>query len=358
MRIASAQVRPVRLRFARPLRTAQGEFSDRDLVLLELRDADAVPGFGEAAPWPGFGTSNIAETVEALERVARRLAGAVVEADDDCAVATGTGPVAPVVRAALEGALLDLEARRGQRPLREVLAAATATGPSLDRVAVSALLLEDGPDALRAEAAHRRAEGYRAAKLKLGAASLATDLARVRAVREVLGPDISLRGDANGAWTATQALTALEALAEAGLDYVEQPVAADDFAGLADVRARTPVRIAADESMATDEGARRVIDEALAQVVVLKPGVLGGPRRALGFARQARRAGMDVVFTHAFESAVGARHALHCAAAWGDARQAHGLVTAGIFAQDLADPVACEAGYARPGPEPGIGILP
>jgi L-Ala-D/L-Glu epimerase len=97
-----------------------------------------------------------------------------------------------------------------------------------------------------------------------------------------------------------------------------------------------------------------VLAAGAADLVVLKPAALGGPMRALELAADAQRAGCRVVFTHAFESAVGARHALHCAAAWGDAAAVHGVATQGLFSDDLAEAPACNAGtVALPG---GAGI--
>jgi len=70
------------------------------------------------------------------------------------------------------------------------------------------------------------------------------------------------------------------------------------------------------------------------------------------------RHGVEVVFSHTFESAIGARHVLHCAAAWGDPSAIHGLGTAGLFAADVAAPVACRAGLAEVSGVPGLGITP
>ena len=137
---------------------------------------------------------------------------------------------------------------------------------------------------------------------------------------------------------------------------LEQPLAADDVDGLVQLRGRTPVRIAADESVATEQGARRLLAAGAADVLVLKPAALGGPAAALEIAAQARNAGVGVTFTHTFESAVGARHALHCAAAWGDPGAAHGLVTEGLFVTDVAAPVAGSAGFATVDDTPGIGV--
>lgn len=359
MNLRSARASAVTLRFARPLRTAQGVFAERRSVILELRDEDGVAGYAEAAPWPGFGTETAGESLDVLQRACELLRGADLEpAQWTTAFATHFAAT-PAARGALDGALWDLAARRSQRPLGVHLAerCGVTGSASLQQVSVSALLLESEPDALRLEAMRVRDSGHRAAKLKLGAAVLADDVARVRAAREGLGPQVALRGDANGAWTEREALEALDALAPFDLAYVEQPLAADAFEALARLRRASPVRIAADESVAAEPAAARVIDTGAVDVVVLKPGLLGGPARALGIAARARRAGCEVVFTHAFESAVGARHALHCAAAWGDAAAVHGLVTAGLFMNDVGVAVNCSNGTVQVSGAPGIGIL-
>ena len=358
MRIAAVRVTPIRLQFARPVRTAQGEFTARDSVLLELRDTDGVAGYGEAAPWPGFGTETAQDAASRLQELTALLRDADLEPGLCNHVLGGSLDGAPATRAALDGALWDLAARRAGRPLCNELARSCglAADSVLQRVRVHALLVAREPEAVQYEAAQARAAGFGAAKLKLGALRLADDVARVRAAREGGGPDLALRCDANGAWTLAEARTALQALAEFGLEYVEQPVQADALHALAELRRLKLVHVAADESVATTQGARHLVEAAAADVVVLKPATLGGPARALEMAVQARRAGIGVVFSHAFESAVGARHALHCAAAWGDATAVHGLCTDRLFADDVAEPVLCSEGFATVGAAPGLGI--
>ena len=366
MRLAAARARVARLEFARPVFTSRGEFTSRASVILVLEDLDGCRGYGEAAPWPGFGTESEAEALAALEDVAGLLAGADVEPGEWPASVASRFRDAPAARAAFQGALWDLAARRAGRPLAAHLAqscvrpldrrSGIADRAALDEVPVSALLVERSPDALRREAAGVRAAGYRAAKLKLGSGSLDEDCARARAALDGLGEGIRLRGDANGAWTESDARQALRALAEFDFEYVEQPVAPGDDAALVRLRALGLVRIAADESVATERDAQRLAESGAVDVLVLKPAMLGGPARALEVAHRARESGCDVVFTHAFESAVGARHALHCAAAWGDPGACHGLCTAGLFANDIAESVACRNGVAVVSSSPGLGI--
>jgi len=350
------------------MRTARGEFTDRESVLLELRDADGVSGFGEAAPWPGFGTETAEQALAVLKDAESFLCGEPLEPGEWPRGLEVRLRGMPAARAAVEGALWDLAARRAGRPLAEQLAAGvgalhrlgggTAQCAVLQDVPTSALLVARDPDALREEAARASEAGHRAAKIKLGAATLAEDVTRARAAREGLGAAVRLRGDANGAWNLSAARVALAALADFDFDYVEQPLAADDFEGMAELHRGAPTRLAADESVATEVGALRLLAAAAVDVVVLKPATLGGPARALEIAAAARQAGVEVVFSHTFESAVGARHALHCAAAWGDPSAVHGLCTAGLFVSDVAVPVECRGGRAELSDAPGLGITP
>jgi len=356
--IAAVRVIPVRLRFARPVRTAQGDFTGRASVLLELRDAAGVAGYGEAAPWPGFGTEAVDAAEASLRALEQLLPGASLQSGEWPTQLVSLLDGRPAARAALQGALLDLEARSAGRPLSAHLAARAGStcGVPLSRVPVSALLTAHDPDALFPEAVLARESGYRAVKIKLGGGAVKSDAARLRAARDGIGPSIRLRGDANGAWSVRDALAALEAFAAFDLDYVEQPVAAHDIDGLAELRRHAAVKVAADESVASEHGMQRLLAAGAADVVVLKSASLGGPGRALELASLARQAGMRVVFTHAFESAIGALHALHCAAAWGDAEGIHGLVTAGLFEADVGEVPGCHDGHVAVPDCPGLGV--
>ncbi len=358
MNVAAVRVIPVRLRFAQPLRTARGEFTERASVLLELRDAAGAVGYGEAAPWPGFGTESVEEVEASLRAAEHLLLGASLQPGKWPTALANLLAGRPAARAAVQGALLDLDARRAGRTLSAHLAASAGStcGEPLSRVPVNALLTARDAGALFREAVFAREAGYRAVKIKLGSDAVTSDVARLRAVREGIGPSIRLRGDANGAWSVRDALAALEAFAPFDLEYVEQPVAAPDIDGMAELRRQAAVPVAADESVASESGMLRLLAAGAADVVVLKPASLGGAGRALELASLARRAGMRVVFTHAFESAVGALHALHCAAAWGDAEGVHGSATAGLFEADVAAPPGCHDGYVAVPVGPGLGV--
>lgn len=205
--------------------------------------------------------------------------------------------------------------------------------------------------------AHRlvAASGCRTAKVKVAEAGqdLAADVERVAAVREALGADGHLRVDANGGWDVASASLALSRLARFDLEYVEQPCATLDE--LRDLRDRTGVPIAVDESIRTAEDPARVAAVGAADVLVLKVQPLGGVVRALEVADEL---GLPVVVSSALESSIGLAAGLAFAAALPSLPYACGLGTASLLASDVVtDPLVPVDGalrVRRPDPDPAL----
>ena len=97
---------------------------------------------------------------------------------------------------------------------------------------------------------------FGALKVKVG---VDDDLRRLEAVRKAAGDRTEFRVDANGAWTASEAILALERLKAFDISAVEQPVAAPDLEGMHRVRQETGVTVIADESLVTPDDAANLI---------------------------------------------------------------------------------------------------
>ncbi|UPO78867.1 o-succinylbenzoate synthase [Arthrobacter sp. Helios] len=174
--------------------------------------------------------------------------------------------------------------------------------------------------------------------------SVAEDLARVAEVRRLL-PDAGIRVDANGGWDVPTAVGALESLAEAGLEYAEQPV--PEIAGLREVRLELqrrgiPVLIAADESVRKETDPLRVSREDAADLIVVKVAPLGGVRRALEIVAAA---GLPAVVSSALDTSVGIRAGVALAASLPRLPYACGLGTLSLMAGDVTeDPLLPDGG--------------
>jgi o-succinylbenzoate synthase len=145
-------------------------------------------------------------------------------------------------------------------------------------------------------------------KVKVGGpgSTRATDVARVRAVRDALGATGRIRIDANGSWTLDEAEHAIREMESLDLDYVEQPVeSVSDMAVLRQRMSELGIGIAADESIRRSSDITTVLEAEACDVVVLKVQPLGGIAKSLAIAGKAREAGCDVVVSSALETSVG-----------------------------------------------------
>jgi o-succinylbenzoate synthase len=354
VKIARARLIPFSLPLRKPLRTARGVSFERCGVLVELEMPDGRLGYGEATPVESLGRGDLGACLS----VAIRLSEALIAdgrrgAESVCAQFSRRADDVPAARFGVETALLDLDAQlRGVRAA-DVLA---ESFPVREAVPVNALLSGVLPDVLAEEASRAVAEGFETLKLKVASDPPDVDRARVAAVRAAAGPEIAVRIDANGGWTPEAAIHALQLLDACELELVEQPVAPSDIAGLARVRSAVLVPVAADESLAVRADAQRVIDGGAADLLVLKPAVIGGLRPSLSLARRGRARGLRAFATTALDGVIARAAALALAAALPEPMPACGLATGAWLADDFGRGPAPVEGWLELSPAPGLGV--
>lgn len=317
--VVGASAIRVSIPFRRPFMTASGTWQHRDAWIVRLHAADGRVGSGEACLDPGA-TPAALEALAAAVRAFVRDGVEPADPDDQVSLA---------LAAAVDGARLDLElvSLAGTGGIAGALAGARS-------VAVNATVAtEDAAESVTAAREAVRA-GYGTIKLKGGRERSTDDLvARVRAVRDVVGPTVALRLDVNGAWDLATARARLTGLAPLALEYVEQPVPARDVAALASLRAEGRVAIAVDESVVSAPAARDVLRAGAVDVLVVKPDRVGGPRLALAIAQDAAAAGVGVTISTLLDTGVGLAAAVRVAASLSGGT--HGLATADVLAHDL-----------------------
>jgi o-succinylbenzoate synthase len=327
-------------RLRAPFSSAWGSIVDRPLVLVEVEDTDGHVGRGEAAPLPGYHGVDVEDVREALEACRDTLAAAAPGGATAAALAEWRGiAVLPAV-AAVDMALWDLESRRTGRPVWRRLGARAA-----EPVKVNYTIAAADRAGAAAEAATARAAGFACVKVKVG---IGDDAGRLAAVRAVLGRDVAIRLDANGAWSVDQAVAALRALAPVGVELCEEPVR-----GLEQARAVSEA--VPDVPVALDEtaSAAGALEERFCQAVCLKIAGCGGITGVLDAARRARAVGYEVYLASTLDGPLGIAAALHAAAGIAPDR-ACGLATLGLFA-DRDDPLPPHAGAIAPPPGDGLG---
>lgn len=350
MRVAGLSWTRFRLPLRAPLVTARGVFRYRRGLLLRLSTDAGITGLGEASPHPAL--SNVAQLDRELAALAPRLVGTAVTDLEDPDL-RGRLRLHPALACALDTAALDAQARACGAPL-----AALLRPDHRWSVPVNATIAPDSAASAAAEAAAARAAGFGCVKMKVGIAPTPEEeCRRVAAARAALGTHIALRLDANGAWDLKTAIRIIPRLVETGLQLVEQPLPPGDPAAMAYLRRSVPVPIAADEDVTDERAALRLLEAGAADVLVLKPMVLGGLRPALRIAHLAAAAHVSAIVTTTIDAAVGTTAALHLAAALDDDAPACGLATSSLLAADVvARPLAPAAGRMAVPSQPGLGV--
>jgi o-succinylbenzoate synthase len=345
VRVETLEAIPYALPFRQPYVTARGRLDRREMVLVRLRADTGEEGLGDAVPLSLRGGAALPTVAAEIgERAGPTLVGR--ELDDIDPGERAAMDVSTPARAAIESALLDLRARAAGVPVWRLLGAASA-----DPVPCNATLVAGPPGAVAADAERWAELGFATFKLKVG---LPGDVGQVEAVRTAVGERARLRVDANGAWSPQEAVLRLTAMERHGIELAEQPAA--DLEDLAAVRNQTAIPIAADESVAGVEDARRATELGACQLTTVKLAKVGGFASARAVA-----AVLPVYLSSALDGPVGIAAAAHAAqvlrptAPW--SRLAQGLATQLLFRESIAS-VQCEIrdGLLHLPDGPGLGV--
>ena len=379
MQIRDVRTISVEYTLPRPVFDANYTMASKPALLVEVETDTGLLGLGEAAHFGG----PLVSTATVIEQELRpyllgqdpRETERLWELMHRRAYKHARGGIVIAAISGVDIALWDLRGKLAGMPLwrllggyrRRVPAYATggfyAEGKGVRELA----------DEMRAYCRH----GFRAVKLKVGRnsgiegsplramadrgvceVSLAEDLARVRAVREAIGPDVRLMVDANGAWDVPTAVRMGRALEELDVYWFEEPVWPDDLAGSAEVAAKVAIPIAGYETCSYGTVSFRDYIAARA-VHFVQPDVAwaGGLTETLKIAHLAQAANLPLA-PHIHGSAVAVAAAAHLLGAVRNGSMAEMVFPAHPLMGDLArEPLVVDgAGEIDLGERPGLGI--
>ncbi|MFD1632133.1 dipeptide epimerase (plasmid) [Haloplanus ruber] len=296
---------------AEPFEISLGTQREASSVLVTVETEAGVTGHGEGSPLPPVTGETQAAAVETVRGVAGLIKGRDV-ADYRELVSDVRAAVPGAVSAlfAVETAILDAYCREVDLPLSALFG-----GPP-EPVTTDMTIPILTPERAAERATEAVSAGYDHLKIKTGS-DVAEDAERVRAVARV-APDASLKVDANQGWTVKETGRFADQMAESGvsLELIEQPVPASDVAGLARVRERVGVPIAADEAVFSPADASRIVREGAADVINAKLGK-SGPLAVADIAAIAEAADLELMVGCMLESAVGIHTSAHVVAGLG-----------------------------------------
>jgi muconate cycloisomerase len=314
MRITGIEAIPVRVPLKKGLtaKTAHGEHVTSPYVIVKVHTDEGLVGLGEATIsglWSGE-TQN--GTITAInEYIAPQLLGK--DPRDVTAARRAMDFIIklnPFTKAAVEMALWDISGKAMGVPVYQLLG-----GKVRDRVRIKLVVWARDVPGSRIMAGGHIKLGVSCIKVKVGL-DPETDIARVRAVRDVVGLDVPVTIDANCGWTIQQARYCLRALQNVNLLLAEQPIPAGDPAALAELRRDTTAPIMADESVFTLQDAWLLTVHRAADILSVYPGKHGGIAATAEIIAVAKAAGIRCTIGSNLELGIGTAAMLHVAAAF------------------------------------------
>lgn len=283
-----------------------GEFKNAYLSKSVVKSAvvrvvasDGSFGYGNIDPTPGYSE----ESTEDHLKVLRTTLAPLLPGMDPQNIHAVLARIEPAIdgfldsKAAIEMACVDLAARVAGVPVHTYLGGAVKR-----ELTFNAWIGILPPDQAAAETLDWKKKGFRSCKIKVGG-NIEADRDRVKAVREAVGPDFAIRIDANAGYDIEKSTKLAEYMAPFGLQLFEQPVAAEDIAGMATVRRAANVHgipVMADEAVLDHASLIRIIKADAADIVKLKVMKQGGFLNTRRMLSTCEAAGIRCVVGHGF----------------------------------------------------------
>jgi len=353
VKIVDIQTGRIALPLRHPFKTALRTVDRVEDVVVKVVGENGLAGYGEAPPTAVI-TGDTLGSIEcaiqsflkpalvgmdlmAFEEVMEKLSAAMVKNTS--------------AKAAVDMALYDLYGKTLGLPVYQLLGGARTSFQTDLTISVNPVeeMVRDAREAVE--------RGYSILKVKVGKEGTG-DVARLKAIREAVGPNVQLRVDANQGWTAKQAVKIITALEDAGLDMelVEQPVPAHDLDGLRHVTASVDTPILADESVFSPADALHIIQSKAADYINIKLMKTGGIYQALKLCAVAELYGVKCMVGCMLESRLSVAAGAHLAAGKAIVTMAD-LDGPGLCAVDpyTGGPKFDEAVITMTG-DPGIGV--
>ena len=290
-------ITPRTLVFHRPAGTSRGVMHTHTVWYVVLTSATGQSGIGECAPLPGLSCDALpAKEYEAALHLA-------------CTTLARTGQLPLAALEKLPSILFGLETALQHLQAGSFALWPTAFSRGEAGIPINGLVWMGDYASMLQQIEAKLAQGFTCIKLKIGAIDFSRELALLRHIRAAFSPsDITIRVDANGAFSPAEAPEKLSRLAQFHLHSIEQPIAKGQWEAMAALTANTPLPIALDEeligltTLAEKEALLRTVAP---QYLVLKPSLHGGLHGTQQWLDLAAQHGVGWWLTSALESNIG-----------------------------------------------------
>lgn len=321
------------LNFKRPSGTSRGILTQKETWFIILKERERF-GIGECGILRGLSIDDRPDYVDKIkwtcENVGLGLKELLMELQEF-----------PSIQFGLEQAFLSL---KSTNPFQLFPSAFTQNN---DEILINGLIWMGKEDFMLQQIEEKITQGFNCIKMKIGAIDFETELQLLASIRDNFSKDqIELRVDANGAFTAREALQKLERLARYDLHSIEQPIQPNNWKAMADLCSQTPLSIALDEELigvfnVTEK--KKMLQTIHPQYLIIKPSLVGGYSASMEWINLAEDHKIGWWITSALESNIG----LNAIAQWtytlGNTMP-QGLGTGSLFTNNFESPLKVDNG--------------
>ena len=312
MKITEIRIGEISVPLKTPFKTALRTVNSVEDIIVEVHTDTGNIGYGEAPPTGVITGDTKGSIIGALnDHIKKNIIGMDIENFEDimlkldkCVVKNNSA------KAAIDIALYDLYGQLLNAPVYKIL------GGYRNEIITDITISVNDPEEMAKDSIDAIKRGFNTLKIKVGK-DAATDILRMKAIRDAIGYDVKLRIDANQGWKPKEAVKALRKMEDEGLDieFVEQPVEAHDIDGLKFVTDNVSIPVLADESVFSPMDALTIMQRRAADFINIKLMKTGGMHNALKICSVAEIYGVECMIGCMLEAKVSVNAAVHLAAA-------------------------------------------
>jgi L-alanine-DL-glutamate epimerase-like enolase superfamily enzyme len=323
----------------------------RHHIIVKIKSIDGLVGIGEACPLPFTLDDDPGRIRHEIEDVLTPfLIGKDALDPIVFAELTSRFPnLGGTARTGVDLALYDLVGKIRNLPVYDLLG-----DRHRKRVEIAGVLGMGTPESIAREAAYQFSRGMRSVKIKVGL-DVERDVETLRLVRNIVGYSAKIRADANAGYSMQQAMKAIQEFHKLDLEYLEQPLAPDNYEGMSQLRKAGNVPIMADESLYSYADAQKLIRYDAADFFGLKLIKHGGIYQSRRIAQLAEENDIECVIISPWETQIGISGGIHLAVASSNFNHAH-EIAAGSLEDDPFFGLEEHLGEYRLPHGPGLGI--
>jgi o-succinylbenzoate synthase len=336
---------PYILKFKFDAGTSRGVLKEKKTWFIKVQDEDGLIGVGECGPLVGLSIDNLVYFEKYLSKLCKLLSDVEVPATTQECLAVSQQIVSvdfPSIRFGLETALLDLK-NGGQRKVFDNDFVRGNRG-----ISINGLVWMGDKEFMIEQIDRKIREGYGCIKIKIGAIDFDKECAVLNYIRERYSDkELSLRVDANGAFSLVEAKEKLQILSSFNIHSIEQPIKPGQLRSMAELVALNLLPIALDEELIgvhSRESKQFLLDEIMPPYIILKPTLIGGISSCIEWISLAEERGIEWWITSALESNIGLNAIAQFTANYNTSIP-QGLGTGQLYHNNIASPLQIVNGY-------------